>query len=256
MHPYRHRNRDGTGLEADLPGAVQRGDIVPYFQPVISLADGSTSGFEALARWIHPTRGVVPPDDFIAIAVDKGLIDAITAAVLRAGCRAARGWDAAATLSINIAPVQLRDPRLADRLLAILAETGFAPGRLIVDIAENAVIDEVDHAAQAFAALEAAGIRIALDDFGKGHSDFPLRRLRFDQLKIDSALVQTLDSPKSRKIIGAIVELAEALGMPVTAEGVETREAAEALRRIGCDQAQGYLFGAPEPNGTVRLVHN
>jgi diguanylate cyclase (GGDEF)-like protein len=242
------RLRTRATMEHELRAAIESGDILPYFQPVISLADQRIIGFEALARWHHPTRGTIMPDEFIPITEDIGLIDTLSAHILRAGCTAARDWHSDTTLSINISPLQLKDPWLASSLLGILAETGFSPRRLIVEVTENAIIDDVDHAAQVFTSLQNVGIRIALDDFGKGYSSLShLRQLRFNHLKIDSSFVRSMDTEESRQIVSAVAGLGKALGMPVTAEGVESPEVAEALMALGCEQAQGYLFGRPVP---------
>lgn len=240
------RLRARMALEAELRGALDRDEITPYFQPVISLAENRIIGFEALARWDHPTRGTIMPDAFISIAEDMGLISALTNQVLRAGCIASRDWHAETTLSINISPLQLKDSWLAAGLLAILAETGFPAHRLIVEVTENAIIEDVEQAAMVFASLQNVGIRIALDDFGRGYSSLShLRQLKFNHLKIDSSFVQSMDSEESRQIVSAVAGLGKALGMPVTAEGVESVEVAAALQALGCEQAQGYLFGRP-----------
>lgn len=244
------RLRERAALETEFREALERGEIQAYFQPVIALDDEGISGFEALARWDHPKRGMIGPDVFIPIAEDLSLIDELTYRILREGCLASRGWPPYASLSINISPNQLKASWLPARLLAVLAETGFAPGRLIVEVTENAIIDDLAQAAEVFASLQNAGVRIALDDFGKGYSSlYHLRQLRFDHLKIDSSFVLSMDSPESEKIVRAIAGLGKSLGMPVTAEGVETEKAAEALRGFGCEQAQGFLFGAPVPAG-------
>ncbi len=249
------RLRERAGLEADLRAAIASGEVTAYFQPVMSLADDRIIGFEALARWQHPTRGLICPDEFIPIAEDLGLIDALSTRILREGCLAARDWPAGTTLSINISPMQLKDSWLPSRLLQVLTETGFAPGRLIVEVTENAVIEDIDRVAELFGSLHAAGIRVALDDFGRGYSSLShLRQLRFDHLKIDGAFVRTMESPESRKIVRAVAGLGRALGMPVTAEGVETEAAARILRKIGCEQAQGYLFGVPQTADKARRL--
>jgi diguanylate cyclase (GGDEF)-like protein len=240
------RLRERAALEADLRLAVGAGEIIPHFQPVMDLKSNHILGFEALARWTHPTRGLVAPDVFIPIAEDLGIIDEISYAILRASCAAAGKWPASFWLSVNISPLQLRDPWLAARLLAILTEAGFAPGRLIVEVTENAVIEDMVRAREIFASLQSAGVRIALDDFGKGYSSlYHLRQLQFDQLKIDGSFVHSMNSPESAKIVSAVAGLGKSLGMPVTAEGVETSEEADALRALGCEHAQGFLFGKP-----------
>jgi len=212
----------------------------------MNLQDNRILGFEALARWSHPTKGPIPPDIFIPIAEDLGIIDTITYAMLRASCAAARDWPASLSLSVNVSPLQLKDPWLASRLLAILTEAGIAPGRLIVEVTENAVIDDMIKAQEIFSSLQNAGVRLALDDFGKGYSSlYHLRQLRFDQLKIDRSFVHSMESPESATIVGAVAGLGKSLGMPVTAEGVETMAEADALRALGCEHAQGFLFGKP-----------
>lgn len=240
------RLRERAVIELDLRSALDRGEIEAYFQPVISLGESNIIGFEALARWNHPTRGLLAPDLFISIAEDMGLIGELSYGILRSGCIAARDWPPHTSLSINISPVQLKDPWLSARLLAILTECGFPPSRLIVEVTENAIIEDIALVSNVFSSLQNAGIRIALDDFGKGYSSLNhLRQLRFDHLKIDSSFVLSMDASESRKIVSAIAGLGKALGMPVTAEGVETEASAETLRSLGCEQAQGYLFGHP-----------
>jgi diguanylate cyclase (GGDEF)-like protein len=239
------RLREHAALEAELKHAINSGCVKAYFQPIIGLDDKHISGFEALARWEHPTRGLIRPEQFIPIAEELGIIDQVTYGMLREGCEAARNWPPHTTLSINISPLQLKDPWLSARLLAVLAETGFPPARLIVEVTENAIIDDVEKAAEVFTSLQNCGVRIALDDFGKGYSSlYHLRQLRFNHLKIDSSFVLSMDSPESEKIVRAITALGKSLGMPVTAEGVETARAAEIVTAFGCEQAQGYHFGA------------
>jgi diguanylate cyclase (GGDEF)-like protein len=236
--------RERSALEADLRAAVEAGEIIPYFQPIVDLRDDRIIAFEALARWLHPTRGMIPPDTFIPIAEDLGIIDKLSYAMLRKACEAARHWPPHLQLSINIAPVQLKDPWLASRLLGILTDTGFAPSRLIVEVTENSAIEDMIKAKEVFESLQNAGVRISLDDFGKGYSSlYHLRQLRFDQLKIDGSFIHAMGSAESAKIVSAVAGLGKSLGMPVTAEGVETTEEADALRVLGCEHAQGFLFG-------------
>jgi EAL domain-containing protein (putative c-di-GMP-specific phosphodiesterase class I) len=233
-------------IETDLRPALWSGAIFPHFQPIIELGEGRIIGFEALARWVHPARGMMQPDTFIPIAEDLGIIDEITSVMLRASCAAAREWPPELWVSVNISPTQLKDPWLASRLLAILTDTGLAPGRLIIEVTENAIIDDMACARQNFSSLQNAGVRIALDDFGKGYSSLcHLRQLRFDHLKIDGSFVQSMDCVESFEIVTAVAGLGKSLGMAVTAEGVETAAEADAVRGIGCDLAQGFLFGKP-----------
>lgn len=240
------RLRERAALENELRHAIDHGQIKPHFQPIICLDGERITGFEALARWTHPTRGLLAPDSFIAVAEDLGIIDLLTYRILRESCIAARAWPPYTSLSVNVSPMQLKDPWLTSRVLAILTETGFAPGRLIIEVTEKAIIDDIAVAAEVFTALQNAGIRIALDDFGMGYSSLcHLRQLRFDHLKIDSSFVLSMESAESEKIVRAITGLGRSLGMTVTAEGVETSMSMDALRDCGCEQAQGYLLGRP-----------
>lgn len=240
------RLRERAALESDLREAIELGQIRPFFQPIIALEGNRIAGFEALARWDHPTRGMIMPDVFIPVTEDLGIIDLLTYSILRESCLAARDWPAHTSLSVNISPMQLKDPWLSSRILAVLAETHFSPGRLIVEVTEKAIIDDMSSAAEVFTSLQNAGIRTALDDFGMGYSSlYLLRQLRFDHLKIDSAFVLSMESAECEKIVRAITGLGKSLGMTVTAEGVETSISMDALRDCGCEQAQGYLLGAP-----------
>lgn len=249
------RLRERTELENDLREAIEHGQIRPYFQPIVTLDGNSISGLEALARWDHPTRGMIMPDVFIPVAEDLGIIDLLTYRMLREACLASRNWPPHIALSVNISPMQLKDPWLSSRILAILAETGFPPGRLIVEVTEKAIIDDMSAAAEVFASLKKASIRIALDDFGMGYSSLHhLRQLRFDHLKIDSSFVLSMESAESEKIVRAITGLGRSLGMTVTAEGVETSMSMDALRDCGCEQAQGYLLGAPIDAAATALL--
>jgi diguanylate cyclase (GGDEF)-like protein len=238
--------RERCALEADLRTAVSAGEIMPYFQPIVDLEDGSIVAFEALARWHHPVRGMLGPDIFIPMAEDLGIIGELSYSMLRQACQAAKTWPSPTRFSINIAPVQLKDSRLAMKILGILDETGFAPGLLTVEITENSPIEDIVEAKEVFRALQEAGVKIALDDFGRGYSSlYHLRELRFNQLKIDGSFIHAMNSAESLEIVGAITGLGKSLGMPIIAEGVETSNEAAVLRALGCELAQGYLFGKP-----------
>ena len=240
------RLRERAQTEADLHMAVQEEMIDVHYQPIHSFETGRTSSFEALARWTHPLRGPVPPDEFIPIAEDVGLIGRITDQVLRQTCRTAREWPADVSASVNLSPILLGDEWIAPRILGILAEEGLAPHRLIIEITENAVISDVRHAAEVIASLRASGIRVALDDFGKGHSSLSqLHELAFDYLKLDCSFVRTLDNPHSMKISTAVAGMAKAMELPVTAEGIENLEAADTLKAMGFTYGQGYHYGRP-----------
>ncbi|MDP5280332.1 EAL domain-containing protein [Sphingomonas sp. DG1-23] len=230
-------------LELDMHAGIHRGEFVPYFQPIVALASGEMIGFEALARWNHPTRGLIAPDLFIPIAEDAGMIQDLGFAVLRRACIEARQWPQHLTLSVNISPLQLNDPWLPQRILQVLCSTGFAPGRLIVEITETRLVQDIEAARVILVSLRSAGIQIALDDFGTGYASLKhLRELQFNRIKIDRGFVQNMRDDENGQIVRAILSLSEGLGLPVTAEGIETGENAELLTRLGCEYGQGFLY--------------
>jgi diguanylate cyclase (GGDEF)-like protein len=234
-------------LEAELRMAVEKGEIEPYYQPLVLLSDRQLVGFEILARWRHPTRGLLSPAHFIAVAEETGLIAELSCKLLRRACLDAKNWPAHLQIALNAAPQQLQDPSFAERVLAILTETGFAPGRLEVEVTETALMNDMDSARSTLESLRNLGVRIALDDFGTGYSSlYYLREIRFDKVKIDRSFVQSLpESTESMKIVDAIMGLAKSLGLATTAEGVETPESFAWLASQGCTYGQGYLFGRP-----------
>jgi diguanylate cyclase (GGDEF)-like protein len=235
-----------AAIETELRVAIPNGDIVPYFQPVVRLATGELAGFEVLARWPHPQRGMVPPNTFIAVAEDAGLVDAMFWTLLAQACRRALDAPGDFNLAVNISPSQVRDQWFPEKVLRTLRETGFPARRLEVEVTESAMIGDVARAKASLLSLKNQGVQIALDDFGTGYSSlFLLRELPIDKLKIDRSFVSQLTSDReSATIVGALVGLGRALGLQVIAEGVETRETLEALDAMGCELAQGFLFGA------------
>jgi EAL domain-containing protein (putative c-di-GMP-specific phosphodiesterase class I) len=234
-------------LEAELRTAVAKGEIEPFYQPLVSLSDRAMIGFEVLARWRHPTRGVLSPALFIPVAEETGLIAELSCNLLRRACLDARNWPTHLQLAFNVAPQQLQDPSFAERILSILTETGFAPGRLEVEVTETALVNDMDSARSTLESLRNLGVSIALDDFGTGYSSlYYLREIRFDKVKIDRSFVQSLpDSTESMKIVDAIMGLARSLGLKTTAEGIETPESLAWLAEQGCRYGQGYFFGRP-----------
>ena len=241
-------------LQAQVLGAaIAGGQIVPFYQPIVDLRDRQARSLEILSRWQHPERGLVPPAEFIPLAESSGQIGALTLAVLRQACVDARGFDPALRLSINVAAAQLEDAALAPLLLAVLQETGFDPQRLEIELTEHALVRDIGAARGVIAALKAAGMTIALDDFGTGYSSLAyLSDLPFDKLKIDRSFVRTLrERAESAKVVAAIIGLSRSLGAQVIAEGVETEGDAQALQRLGCELAQGYLFARPMPAAAV-----
>ncbi|MCS6877364.1 MAG: EAL domain-containing protein [Geminicoccaceae bacterium] len=241
---YRERQR----LEADLRAALERGELALHYQPKFDARTGALTSCEALLRWHHPERGSVPPARFVPLAEETGLIHAIGAWVLEEACRQAVAWGGL-PVAVNLSPVQLRDEELPERVRAVLEATGLPPDRLELEITETALLDEGERAIRTLRALRALGVRIAMDDFGTGHSSLGhLQRLPFDKLKIDRSFVDRLEEdPRRRAIVAAIVDLARAFGMATCAEGVETDGQLDALRRTGCEEVQGYLLARPLP---------
>jgi diguanylate cyclase (GGDEF)-like protein len=240
-------------LEAEMKGAIEAGQIVPYYQPLVDLETSETVGHEVLARWKHPTRGLLLPETFIPIAEDTATIGEMTYALLTQALRDAKTWPQHLYLSINLSPRQISDPSLTHRILDLLAQASFPPHRLVVEITETAVVQKLDEAKRVLDALRRVGVRVALDDFGTGYSGlYHLRELQLDTIKIDRSFVsQMLAKPEEARIVKAILSLSQALGLHTTAEGIETKQVLERLTKLGCDTGQGVLFGEPEPESAV-----
>nr|WP_246429591.1 EAL domain-containing protein [Prosthecomicrobium pneumaticum] len=241
--------RDRAALEADLRKAIGEERLEPHYQPLVDMRDGHVYGFEVLARWNHPTRGWIRPDVFIPLAEQIGLISDLTWSLLRRACRDSRQWSDDIRLALNISPVQLKDPLLPNQILGILAEEGFAPTRLEIEVTETALVSDLKTAKAILSSLRSNGVRIALDDFGTGYSSlYHLRELKFDKVKIDRSFVQSMQtSSDSRKIVDAIVSLAKTLGLPTVAEGIEDKAVLDHLASIGCDFGQGFYLGRAMP---------
>lgn len=243
-------------LESGLRLAIPRQEVVPYFEQQIDLTTGRLHGFEVLARWEHPTRGMISPEQFIPIAEETGLIAELSLSIMRQAFLAARDWDPSLSVSINISPWQLRDAWLAQKIIKTLTETGFPANRLEVEITESSLFDNLPLAQSIVGSLKNQGIRIALDDFGTGYSSLAhLRALPFDRIKIDKSFVMSLnESADSLAIVHAIVSLGASLHLPITAEGVEDAAIEERLRAMGCAKAQGWHYGRPLPQAGVRRL--
>ncbi len=244
------RNAIENGMREGIP----LGQFVPFYEQQIDLCTGKLHGFEMLARWEHPTRGIIPPDIFIPIAEESGMIADLSMSVMRQAFEEAKNWDPSLTLSVNIAPSQLRDPWFAHKIVKLLVETGFPATRLEIEITESALIENMGVAQSVVGSLKNQGIRLALDDFGTGYSSLSnLRALPFDRVKIDRSFVTSLgDNPESAAIVNAITRLSDSLGLPVTAEGVETAEIEAQLKTLGTYQGQGWHLGKPMDVGQVR----
>jgi len=234
-------------LERDLRHAITNDLIVPYFQPLVEMQTERLIGFEMLARWHHPTRGMISPAVFIPIAEEVGLIGLMTDRLLRRACQIAAQWPSDLLLACNVSPLQLRDRGLPAMVRAALDEAGLPSCRLELEITENALVGDLDLARDLLTELKASGVRLALDDFGTGYSSLRhLSMLPFDKLKIDAGFVGAMASNvESRKIVTAVVGLGHSLGLITVAEGVEEPETAALLRALGCDVGQGWLFGRP-----------
>ena len=245
--------RAHAALEADLRRAIGTSAIIPYYQPLVDLAHGGTFGFEVLARWNHPTRGLLEPDAFIPLAEDLRLIGDLSLGLLRRAVSDAADWDPKLVLSINLSPDQFQDKRLTEKIFAVLSAAAFPASRLEVELTENALVIDLEAAKAAILRLKDAGVRVAIDDFGKGYSSlYYLRELPFDVIKIDRSFVGTRRSnPESAKIVSAVIGLSEALGLTTVAEGIEEIADADWLRAQGCAAGQGFLYSMPVPAAGV-----
>jgi diguanylate cyclase (GGDEF)-like protein len=247
----RQRASERLQLEGALRRAVERSELRVHYQPTMSLnSEMGLSGFEALVRWEHPERGLIAPSEFMAIAEDTGLIVPIGDYVLEQALSQVGRWRQSwpsMTMSVNLSTRQLEDPGLASRLARTLNASGTDPAALCLEVTEDSVEHNPELAVRMLSALKTVGVRLALDDFGTGYSSLSsLRKLPVDVLKIHESFVTGLDNGSGDgAIVGAVVELGHALGLNVVAEGVETDVQLSRLRDLGCDGAQGYLFGRP-----------
>ena len=242
-----------VAIETELRAAVAAKTIVPYYQPLVAFEGRRVVGFEALARWKSDKFGWVSPDLFIKVAEEIGIISELGDQLLRQACLDARAWPPKLTLAFNISAVQLRDPTIGLRVLAILAETGFSPRRLELEITETALVDNIKIAQAVTGQLRQAGVRIALDDFGTGYATLSqLLSLKLDRIKIDRSFVDRLGKDKeSTTIVRAVLGLASGFNLETTAEGIENDEQLASLRADGCLEGQGYLFGKAVPANEV-----
>jgi diguanylate cyclase (GGDEF)-like protein len=239
--------RSRNSLEGDIRAAIPNDEFVPYFEQQIDLATGELVGFEMLARWVSPVRGLISPDDFIPIAEETGMIGDLSMSIIRKAMIEAKNWDPKLTISVNISPVQLKDPWLAQKIVKLLVETGFPASRLEVEITESSLFKNLSLAQSIVGSLKNQGIRIALDDFGTGYSSLAhLRALPFDRIKIDRSFVSSmLENAESAAIVSAIAGLGASLDVPITAEGIEDDQIIDKLKALGCTKGQGWYFGQP-----------
>ena len=242
-----HQIRERRALQHDIGAALAQHELELHFQPQ-ALPDGKIFGFEALVRWRHPLRGLVPPGEFIPMAEEIGAIGPIDDWVLRAACREAASWPRPLSISVNLSPADFRRCDVATMIHATLVETGLDPQRLEVEITEGVLFEDFARALAILRRIKSFGVRIAMDDFGTGYSSLSyLQDFPFDKIKIDQSFIARIgDSFQAGAIIHAILQLGRTLALPVIAEGVETEEQRAFLAREGC-QLQGYLIGQPEP---------
>ena len=249
-------------MENDLRRAIERGELRLHYQPLIDLMTDRIVGFEALVRWQHPVRGLVPPLSFIPLAEETGLIVPLGRWVLETACRQAKLWGEARRggpplmMSVNLSARQFGQPDLVDQVDAILTETGLDASTLELEITESVVMDQSEVGVRSLHRLRDMGVRLVLDDFGTGYSSLAyLKHLPLDTIKIDRTFVAGLDGEADRSIVEAVIALAHGLRITVVAEGIETEAQFEILRSMGCDVGQGYLFARPLPEAeAARLL--
>jgi diguanylate cyclase (GGDEF)-like protein len=249
--------KERRALELDLRQAIALGDFELYYQPVVDLRSNEISGCEALLRWHHPSRGMVSPAEFIAVAEDTGLISPLGEWVITTACAEAATWPDNIRVAVNISPVQFRSHTLALKVAAALAASGLPASRLELEVTETILIRDDATALSTLHQLRALGVRIALDDFGTGYSSLSyLQRFPFDKIKIDRCFVSEIaESKGSSSIVQAVVNIANARNMTTTAEGVETEQQMDLLRALGCTEMQGYLFSPAKPASEIRRLY-
>ena len=240
-------------LELDLQSAVAHKELELYYQPQVNLSSGRVSGFEALLRWHHPTRGTVSPVDFVSVAEETGIIVAIGEWVLQRACFEAENWPAEVSVAVNLSPVQFKKGDLLTTVRRALAASGLRTNRLELEITETVFLGATAETLKALQELREMGVAVALDDFGTGYSSLSyLRSFALSKIKIDQSFVRDLmTSKESMSIVRAVIGLGQSLGIATIAEGVETREQSNQLREMGCTEAQGYFFGRPRPANEV-----
>jgi EAL domain-containing protein (putative c-di-GMP-specific phosphodiesterase class I) len=240
---------DQKFISRELPRAISANEMELFYQPIVASHGGRMVGVEALLRWTHAIRGIIPPATFIPVAEQMGLMDTIGAFVLRRALQEAKRWPDDVYVAVNLSPLQVRDRTIVDIVRSALVESAVAPSRLVLEITEGVLIDNPDEMVRRIKDLHGLGVRVALDDFGSGYSNLGyLQRFPLDKLKIDKSFVAALGrSANGGVIIQAIVALGRALGLSVLVEGVETEHQRVLLRLAGCDEMQGFLFAKPAP---------
>jgi diguanylate cyclase (GGDEF)-like protein len=251
-------SRDRKALQADLAGAVARDELFLVFQPFLDLGNNRITGFEALLRWQHPSRGLVPPSEFIPIAEETGLIHEIGEWVIRRACATLSDWPDDIRVAVNFSAAQFHNASILQTIVQALADAKVAPHRLEIEITESMLLSKYGSAASILNALLELGATVALDDFGTGFSSLTyLRKLPFSRIKIDQSFIRDmLVQPDCAAIVKSVISLARDLNIDVVAEGVETADQLEYLRQIACDEVQGYLIGRPVSADGVQALLN
>jgi len=242
-----------TQLEDEIRSGIEAGEFVPFYQPQIDLGTGELIGFEVLARWQSPTKGLLEPAEFMDVAEASGLISDLSLSVMSQALHEARYWPGEIKIAVNISPIQFRDPHLAERILKLLTEANFPASRLEVEITESSFLEDRHTALAIVESLKNVGVTISLDDFGTGYASLSqLQSLPFDRIKIDKSFVTSLlSNAQSDAIVNTILSLGRALHLPITAEGIEDDGTRERLSRLGCSDGQGWLFGKAVPGSVV-----
>jgi diguanylate cyclase (GGDEF)-like protein len=240
-------HRERREMEQELAHAIRSGQMELAFQPIFAAQNGEVIAFEALVRWAHPTRGVVPPDKFIYLAEETNLIIPLGEWVLETACRAAMEWPSQCRVAVNVSARQFSGSDMPATVAAVLDRTGLPSSRLELEVTESLLITNTDQALQALTALKRLGVRVVLDDFGTGYSSLSyLQRFPFDKIKVDKSFIDGLTSDSgAQAIVSAILTMSHQLNVNVTAEGVETSAQLALLRSEHCDEIQGFLLGRP-----------
>ena len=240
-------------LEAGIRRGIQKGEFVPYYEQQVDLDSGEIVGFEMLARWESPEMGLIGPDIFIPIAEEIGVISQMSEGLIVAAFEDAKKWHPSITLSVNISPVQMRDPWFAQKILKLLLEHRFPAHRLEIEITETCLHENIGMVRSMITSLRNQGVRVSLDDFGTGYASISqLRSLPFDRLKIDRSFIGELKTEEhGDQLVNAIVSMSNGLKLPITAEGIENAEVLAALKQWGSMKGQGYHYGRPEPASKV-----
>jgi EAL domain-containing protein (putative c-di-GMP-specific phosphodiesterase class I) len=252
MHERAHER---FRLQVDLRGALEREELLLFYQPIYDMYDGQLKGFEALVRWSHPSRGLIAPERFIPLAEESGLIVPIGRWVLEQALRQITAWDRRhsrardVSISVNVSTVQLTAPSLISDVRSAIERTGIAPSRVVLEITEGSLAKDPERTIEVLERLRELGLRIAIDDFGTGYCALAyLQDLPVDELKLDRSFAARINADvRSAAIVRSTIELAHALGLRVVAEGVEDRQTLEAIESFGCDSAQGFYFSPPVP---------